>query len=228
MNSTVTKLTLATLLVIVSATSASFAQQRGITIVKNEAAQRVDVLIDGQPFTSYIWSDKLKVPVLYPLRTATGTIVTRGFPLEPRPGERVDHPHHIGLWFNYGSVNGVDFWNNSVALSPEQQKKMGMVAHRRVVKSTGGKDRGELVVEMDWIMPDGQPILHETTTFIFRSGLNSRTVDRIVITSAGMSFCGITSARSNSSSNLVRYSRLASLSRSRAISIKRVSRSLSG
>ena len=179
MNSTVTKLTLATLLVIVSATSASFAQQRGITIVKNEAAQRVDVLIDGQPFTSYIWSDKLKVPVLYPLRTAAGTIVTRGFPLEPRPGERVDHPHHIGLWFNYGSVNGVDFWNNSVALSPEQQKKMGMVAHRRVVKSTSGKDRGELVVEMDWIMPDGQPILHETTTFIFRSGLNSRTVDRI-------------------------------------------------
>src|SRR5262245_33708121 len=87
-----------------------------VRVVKNEAAQRVDVTIDGQPFTSYIWNDKLKVPVLFPLRTDNGTIITRGFPLEPRAGERVDHPHHIGLWFNYGSVNGVDFWNNSIAL----------------------------------------------------------------------------------------------------------------
>src|SRR6185295_3883336 len=129
---------LVTLLVLLLAVSIApvFAQQRGVSVVSNEAAQRVDILIDGKPFTSYIWSDKLKVPVLYPVRSAQGTVVTRGFPLEPRPGERVDHPHHIGLWFNYGSVNGVDFWNNSTALAPEQQKKMGMVAHRRVVKST--------------------------------------------------------------------------------------------
>src|SRR2546428_4858337 len=33
-------------------------------------------------------------PTLYPLRTASGKLVTRGWPLEPRPGERVDHPHH--------------------------------------------------------------------------------------------------------------------------------------
>ena len=33
---------------------------------------RVDVLIDGKPFTSYIWPTTLKKPVLYPLRPATG------------------------------------------------------------------------------------------------------------------------------------------------------------
>jgi len=137
------------------------------------------VIIDGQPFTSYLWSNKLKVPVLFPLRPAKGTLVTRGFPLEPRPGERVDHPHHIGLWFNYGNVNGVDFWNNSVALSAEQQKKMGTVVYRSIVRTTGGKDRGELVVEMDWVMPDGQAILHETTTYIFYAGSSERIVDRI-------------------------------------------------
>src|SRR5262245_37062041 len=76
---------------LLSTVSAS-AEEQGVRFVKNEDARRVDVLIDGQSFTSYTWTDKLKVPVLYPLRTSTGTVVTRGFPLEPRAGERVDHP----------------------------------------------------------------------------------------------------------------------------------------
>ena len=83
--------------------------ERGVRLTVNEGARRVDITVDGKPFTSYIWPDTVKKPVLYPLRTSTGTMVTRGFPLDPRPGERVDHPHHIGLWFNYGNVNGVDF-----------------------------------------------------------------------------------------------------------------------
>src|SRR3954463_12343896 len=100
---------------------------KGVEVVPNEASRRVDVLVDGQPFTSYIWPDTLKKPVLFPLRTASGTVVTRGFPLEPRPGERTDHPHHVGLWFNYENVNGVDFWNNSTAQTAEQQTKMGTI-----------------------------------------------------------------------------------------------------
>src|SRR5437773_990691 len=75
-----------------------------VSVAVNEEARRVDISIDGQPFTSYIWPTTLKKPVLYPLRTAKGTIVTRGFPLDQRPGERVDHPHHAGLWFNYENV----------------------------------------------------------------------------------------------------------------------------
>lgn len=54
-----------------------------ISVTIDEPNRRVDVSIDGQPFTSYIWPTKLAKPVLYPLRTAKGTIVTRGFPLEP-------------------------------------------------------------------------------------------------------------------------------------------------
>ena len=144
----------------------------------NQASNRVDVLVDGQPFTSYIWPDTLKKPVLYPLRTASGTMVTRGYPLEPRPGERTDHPHHVGLWFNYENVNGVDFWNNSTALSAEQQAKMGTIVHRRIVKTSNGANKGELEVEMDWLI-DGQPILRETTDFIFRASPGLRVVDRI-------------------------------------------------
>jgi hypothetical protein len=171
------------LLVVLTMPVAGHAQQ-SVKVTKNEAARRVDVSIDGQPFTSYVWPESLKVPVLYPLRTSQGTIVTRGFPLEPRAGERVDHPHHAGFWFNYGSVNGVDFWNNSVALTAEQQAKMGTVVQRRIVRTKDGKDRGELEVEMEWIMPDGKPVLRESTTFVFRSAPNVRIVDRITTLTA--------------------------------------------
>jgi len=152
---------------------------KGVMVVPNEASNRVDVFVDGQPFTSYIWPDTLKKPVLFPLRTASGTIITRGFPLKPRPGERTDHPHHVGLWLSYENVNGVDFWNNSTALPAEQQAKMGKIVHRRIVKTISGADKGELEVEMDWMMPDGQPVLHETADFIFRAGPGRRVVDRI-------------------------------------------------
>jgi len=159
-------------------------QAKDVSFAQDEADRRVDVMIDGQPFTSYIWPEKLKVPVLYPLRTAQGTIVTRGFPLDPRPGERIDHPHHVGFWLNYGNVNGVDFWNNSVALPPEQQSKMGTVRHRRIVYAIGGTNRGELEVEMDWVMPGDHPVLREDTRFIFRAGPDLRAVDRITTLTA--------------------------------------------
>ncbi|HKP87295.1 MAG TPA: PmoA family protein [Blastocatellia bacterium] len=151
----------------------------GVRVVANEAARRVDVLIDGQPFTSYVWPDTIKKPVLYPLRTAAGTIVTRGYPLDPRAGERVDHPHHVGLWFNYGDVNGIDFWNNSDAIKPEEKNKYGTIRHVKIKRAASGKSAGELEVEMDWLMPDGKAVLREETKFIFHAGPNLRAIDRI-------------------------------------------------
>src|SRR5947207_14819414 len=149
------------------------------TVPVNAIAPRVDISVDGQPFTSYIWPTTLKKPVLYPLRTATGTIVTRGFPLEQRPGERVDHPHHAGLWFNYESVNGIDFWNNSEAIKPEAAAKMGTIFQRSIVSANSGSEQGELDVETDWVTFDKKVLLQEHTHFVFRGGSRFRSVDRI-------------------------------------------------
>jgi hypothetical protein len=52
----------------------------------------------GKPFTSFNYPDSIEKPVLYPIHAANGTVVTRGFPLDTRPGDPTDHPHHIGLW----------------------------------------------------------------------------------------------------------------------------------
>jgi Methane oxygenase PmoA len=154
------------------------ARAGGVEVKVNEAAKRVDVTIDGKPFTSYIWPDTLKKPVLYPLRTAKGTLVTRGFPLDPRKGERVDHPHHVGMWLNHGDVNGLDFWNNSDAIPAAQAPKMGTIYHRKIIEAKSGATQGELTVETAWMAPDHKQLIKETTRFVFRGDAGSRTIDR--------------------------------------------------
>lgn len=159
-------------------------QKRGVHLVADEARRRVDVLIEGRPFTSYVWPERLKKPVLYPLRTAAGTIVTRGYPLEPRPGERVDHPHHVGLWFNHGDVNGLDFWNNSEAIPPAEADKYGTIVHRAIKRALSGSDRAELEVSVDWMTPGGKTLLREDTKFVFHASPGVRAIDRLTTLTA--------------------------------------------
>jgi hypothetical protein len=152
----------------------------GVKVVANEAQRRVDITIDGQPFTSYIWPTTLKKPVLFPLITDDGITVTRGYPLEPRAGERVDHPHHAGLWFNYGSANGFDFWNNSDAIKPEDRSKMGDVVFKKIRSTRSGPDRGELDVESTWVTGKGEPILEQIARYIFTRRNHARMIDQVI------------------------------------------------
>jgi hypothetical protein len=157
----------------------SHAAPAAVEVKPRPEERRVDVLVGGEPFTSYIWPERLAKPVLFPIRTAGGTLVTRGFPLDPRPGERVDHPHHVGLWLNYGDVNGIDFWNNSEMRSPDEAAKMGTIHHRAVRRAEGGAERGTLEVEAIWVLPDGSTVLEETTDLVFRGMEDTRSIDRI-------------------------------------------------
>lgn len=153
---------------------------KGVQVVAHEAQRRVDITIDGQPFTSYLWPTSLKKPVLFPLVTDNGITVTRGYPLAPRPGERVDHPHHAGMWFNYGNVNGFDFWNNSDAIKPQGRAKMGTIYQQKIVSTKSGPDRGELVVNSMWVTGEGQKLLEQTTRYVFSRKAGARTIDQIV------------------------------------------------
>jgi hypothetical protein len=153
--------------------------QKEVKLLRKDKEKKVDVLIDGKLFTSYIYPDNIDKPVLFPLVTASGKTVSRGFPLDTRPNERTDHPHHIGMWFNYGDVNGLDFWNNSYAIKQEDKPKYGSIRHQRIVKAESGKNKGTLVVAADWVDHKGNVLLKETTTFVFNGDANNRTIDRI-------------------------------------------------
>src|SRR3954466_13063829 len=87
----------------------SFAQKKeNVKLIRSDNEKKVDVLIGGKLFTSFLYPDSIEKPFLYPVRAANGTIVTRSFPLQPREGDPTDHPHHLGIWLNFENVNGLD------------------------------------------------------------------------------------------------------------------------
>jgi hypothetical protein len=162
---------------------------KGVIVVDNKIDQKVDVFIDGDLFTSYLYRQDLEKPVLFPVTTASGTIVTRGYPLQPREGERVDHPHQVGVWFNYGDVNGFDFWNNSFNIPAGEKIKYGKIVHRQVKRAISKDKTGLLEVRMDWMVQHDPllpavPLLTEETTFEFTGGTKTRTIDQSITLTA--------------------------------------------
>lgn len=158
---------------------ASGEENMNIKLVQKDEEKKVEVLVNGELFTAYLYPETIEKPVLYPLKSAQGAVLTRGFPLETRAGERVDHPHHVGLWFNYGDVNGLDFWNNSDAIPADEKSGYGEILHKEINHISSGENKGELEVTMEWVGPEGEPLLRENTTFIFRADGDKRMVDRI-------------------------------------------------
>jgi hypothetical protein len=158
-----------------------FAQQKvSFSLIENK--RMVEVKIGGKIFTNYYFPgpDVLKKAVLYPVFSPKGTIVTRGWPYDPRLGERVDHPHHVGVWFNYEDANGHDFWNNSVEVQKSGDKRtFGTIVHKGDLKMITNKKRGELTVSADWLDKNGGKMLEETTTYVFKGDGKTNTVDRM-------------------------------------------------
>ncbi|MEO5582168.1 MAG: PmoA family protein, partial [Saprospiraceae bacterium] len=137
---------------------------------------KVEVWMNGTLFTAYIYPDNMEKQTLYPVITASGKTITRGFPLDPRPFERTDHPHHVGMWFNFGDVNGLDFWNNSFAIKPEDKPKYGTIKFDKIVSLKPKK--GELITQSHWVDHTNKVLLNETSTFVFAETNKVRTIER--------------------------------------------------
>jgi hypothetical protein len=154
-------------------------KQDYIKIVSVPAKQRVDITIGGQLFTSLLYADSLKKPTLYPIYTAQQNMITRGWPLMPKPGDKTDHPHQFGLWFNYGSVNGADYWNNSKKVDT-LKKAYGSIRLQKIVNITSGEGKASLTILSRWYNPGSKAVLDETSVFIFRVEKDVRIIDRYI------------------------------------------------
>src|SRR5262250_3465371 len=61
---------------------------QGQPVEFRSTGHQIDVLIGGQPFTTFFFGSESPKPYLHPLRSARGTIVTRGWPMVTSiPGE---------------------------------------------------------------------------------------------------------------------------------------------
>jgi hypothetical protein len=149
-----------------------------VKLVRQDGKNRVDILVDEKLFTSYQYPVNIEKPILYPVYSPDGSLITRGYPIEPRKNERTDHPHQTGIWFNYGNINGLDFWNNSSAIPASKKDSYGHIVHQKIVKTVSGK-KGELEVIMNWEDNNGRPILTENARYVFSGDKNSRVIDHI-------------------------------------------------
>jgi hypothetical protein len=148
-----------------------------VTVLKSANENKVDISIGGKLFTSFLYPDTLEKPVLYPLHAANGTVVTRSFPLDSREGDPTDHPHHIGLWFNFENLNGLDFWNNSYAIPANKKNLYGWVRTDRILETKSG-NTGVLTYHANWTNQQKDVILEETTRYEFSGDQNQRIIDR--------------------------------------------------
>jgi hypothetical protein len=161
--------------------------ERGILIADSQpkmdwvtvpSQKKIDVKIGGELFTSYIYPENIAKPVLWPVITDGGNEITRQFPFKNKAGERVDHPHHVGIWFNYGDVNGLDFWNNSEAIPPERADRYGTIYHESLESAKSGKGEAFLLTTASWKDNSGKELLKETIEHTFSVKGKTRIIDR--------------------------------------------------
>jgi hypothetical protein len=156
----------------------SLAQDLPIEISLDPHNPRVhNITAGGQPFTTFICRNTLEKPVLYPIYAPDGQLITRGFPLQPRPGDPTDHPHHVGLWFNYENVNGLDFWNNSYAIPDSNKSRYGWIRTDSIV-TFQNPPVATLSYVARWTDQQETTLLTEHTTYRFTASAHERIIDR--------------------------------------------------
>ncbi len=94
-------------------------------VVLKKLDGRIEIVIDGKPFSTLYYGPEAPKPYLHPLRSASGKIVTRRFPMDAVPSDNKDR-HHRGLWLGYKDINGFDFWENEFSYNNPKAGKVVM------------------------------------------------------------------------------------------------------
>jgi hypothetical protein len=146
---------------------------------KNIDNDRITISINGQPFSDFCFGSAYPKPFLAPLRSASGLIVTRRFPMETVEGESHDHPHHRGLFIGYGNVSGVNFWETERGskASGDNPTTKGLIVLEKLGELKPGKKSGSIAASFAWQAPERGAMLEEQRTMIFYAEHDLRTVD---------------------------------------------------
>jgi len=148
-------------------------------------SEKISIAINGKPFGDfYIAGKDVTKPYLWPLRAATGTYVTRMWPMEKVEEEQKmvadkliqnDHQHQRGMWFAHENVNKLDFWNNEASYTTPNR---GRIVLKKVGEIKSGKASGTLAAIFEWApMSGGASILSESRVMTFYADPNQRAFD---------------------------------------------------
>jgi hypothetical protein len=133
--------------------STQLVADNGVQISQLDGKLRVE--INGQLFTEYHYKDVPR-PYFYPVLGADELAMTRKWPMENTKDEERDHPHHRGLWYAHGAVNGLDFWS--------EEKNFCKIVHDGFVKVQSGTEFGLIQSKDKWLNHDGAVVCTDLRT----------------------------------------------------------------
>lgn len=146
---------------------------------------QIQVAIDGKPFTTYYFSPVTAKPYLMPLRTPSGVVISRDFPIGndisgANPRRSSFEPHQRPLFFGHGDVDGLDFWQEPVFdryFTDHGRQAYGHMAVKAVDESVQKLDAATVKARFTLLDPSQRPIGEETQTFTFRGDDRTRIID---------------------------------------------------
>ena len=155
---------------------------RSEPVVLERTGTHIAVAIDGKPFTVYYFDSAEAKPYLMPLRSARGTIITRGFPIGNTvpPGHRHDsdlEPHQRPMDFGFGDINGIDFWGEAIYPHWSDDRVFGRTVKVKIQKMRSGSHAGFIEALFNLDAPSGRPIGQETQAYAFRASRSTRIID---------------------------------------------------
>jgi hypothetical protein len=158
------------------------AAQQNVEVQRKD--KQIEVTIGGKPFTTYYFDPAVAKPYLMPLRSAQGTIVTRGYPVgnEVPPGSERDksfEPHQRPLYFAHGNIDSLDFWGEEVFakyFNDHGKQDYGHMVMEKIDEARSGNS-GTIKAEFSLQGPGGHVIGDETQTLTFRGDDQTRVID---------------------------------------------------
>jgi hypothetical protein len=155
------------------------------TVKMKRRDNQIDVIIDDQPFTTYYFERQTEKPYLMPLRTASGIVISRGFPvgnnISPADVKSLSfEPHQRPLYFAHGNIDGLDFWAEQAFSKYYHEHGPHPYGRMIFIKMEHLADNGavgSLRARFKLVAPGGRPIAEETQAFEFRGDDRMRMID---------------------------------------------------
>ena len=157
----------------------------GASVTLTRSSNQIAVSIDGEPFTTYYYGPVTAKPYLMPLRTASGAVVTRGFPVvndvsSGNPKGSSFEPHQRPLYFGHGDIDGLDFWQEPVFdkyYTDHGHQAYGHMVLKAIEQAVASGDSASIRARFILNSPNNRVIGEETQSFVFRGDAHTRTID---------------------------------------------------
>ncbi|WP_027483144.1 PmoA family protein [Deinococcus pimensis] len=120
-----------------------------------ETPDRLRVTLDDRVVCVYDWSGQQRHPYLHPLHSPRSTTPVTNF-------APFDHRWHLGLWWTWKHVNGVNFWENN----GEDPEGRSVVTDAHLSVTANGA--AQLTQRLDWRTLDGDLLLTEQRELTWR------------------------------------------------------------